>query len=118
MDVHHHHFLYVPVRHTADGMDTLAIAHTPDGELAGIAFSSAGALAAACRPSQAFAEMAEDALREVLAPLGITRIQFDPAAVGGGSQSAASELSQRISRAPSRSMIPGSRSALASSDIP
>jgi hypothetical protein len=82
MDVHHHHFLYVPVRRTADGMDTLAIAHTPEGERAGIAFSSAGALAAACRPSQPFTEMAEDALREILAPLGITRIQLDPATFG------------------------------------
>jgi hypothetical protein len=81
MDVHHR-FLYVPVRHTADGMDTLAIAHTPEGERAGIAFSSVGALAAACRPSQPFTGMTEYTLREMLAPLGITRIQLDPATVG------------------------------------
>jgi hypothetical protein len=95
MDVHQHHFLYVPVRHTAGGMDTLTIAHTPEGERAGIAFSSAGALAAACRPSQSFTEMAEDALREMLAPLGITRIQLDPAAVGTGH----AERAERAGRA-------------------
>jgi hypothetical protein len=84
MDVHQHRFFYVPVRRTGDGMDTLVIARTPEGARAGIAFSSARALVAACQARQPFTEMTEDALREMLVPLGVTRIQLDPVAVVAG----------------------------------
>lgn len=70
--------LYVPVRQTACGVLTPQVARLPEGPRTGLAFTSRHVLAAACRPGQPWIRLSEDALRDLLSPLGITRIQVDP----------------------------------------
>lgn len=52
----------------------------PDGRRVGIAFSTSAGLRIACGASE-WMRSSEEALRELLEPLGIMRIQLDPALV-------------------------------------
>jgi hypothetical protein len=52
----------------------------PDGRRVGIAFSTLAGLRTASGV-QEWMRLSEDALRDLLEPLGITRIQLDPALV-------------------------------------
>ncbi|MGI8329297.1 SAV_915 family protein [Actinomadura scrupuli] len=70
--------LFVPVRRSAAGTVTPLTARLPEGPRVGIAFTSREALQAAARPAQDWIRLAEDALRGLLVPLGIARIQVDP----------------------------------------
>ena len=54
----------------------------PDGRRVGIAFSTLAQLRAATGPRQEWMRLTEETLREMLAPLGVTRIQLDPVLVG------------------------------------
>ena len=54
----------------------------PDGRRVGIAFTTLGQLRAATGSRQEWMRLTESALREMLAPLGVTRIQLDPVLVG------------------------------------
>jgi hypothetical protein len=58
----------------------------------GIAFSSLASLRAASGPRQGWLRMYEDDLRELLAQLGVTLIQFDPVVVGPDVGAPAPEL--------------------------
>lgn len=70
--------LFIPVRRSAAGAVTPLTARLPEGPRVGIAFSSLEALQAAARPAQEWIRLAEAALRGLLVPLGIVRIQIDP----------------------------------------
>lgn len=75
--------LFVPTR-TAGAVDVVAlqIGRRPDGVRVGIAFSSLASLRAASGPRQDWLRVHEDTLRELLAQLGVSVIQFDPVLVG------------------------------------
>jgi hypothetical protein len=70
--------LFVPVRRTPGGSLTPQTARLPEGARTGVAFTSATALAAACRPGQPWIRLSESALRNLLSPIGVLRIQVDP----------------------------------------
>ncbi|MFY1594766.1 SAV_915 family protein [Micromonospora sp. WMMD737] len=57
---------------------TVRTARLPDGQRVGLAFSSSQQLAGAMGPEQEWTLLCESALRTMLRPLGITRIQVDP----------------------------------------
>lgn len=69
---------FVPVRCSAAGTMTPLLARLPEGPRTGLAFTSAKALADACRPGQPWIRLCEPALRALLTPIGITHIQLDP----------------------------------------
>ena len=75
--------LFVPTRSTS-ASDVLALlwGHRPGGQRVGIAFTSLDLLRAACGHRQDWIRLHESALRGMLAPHGITMIQFDPVLVG------------------------------------
>jgi len=50
----------------------------PTGERAGIAFTTEGQLAGVMGAGQPWIHMSGQAMKEMLAPLGVTRIQVDP----------------------------------------
>jgi hypothetical protein len=70
--------LFVPVRRSSLGTLTPLTARLPQGPRAGIAFTSLEALQTATRPGQDWIRLAQPALRALLHPLGIERIQVDP----------------------------------------
>lgn len=70
--------LFVPVRRSTAGTVTPLTARLPQGPRVGIAFTSLAALQAAARPAQDWIRLAETALRGLLVPLGVARIQVDP----------------------------------------
>ena len=72
---------FVPV-HSVDNIASLQTGHLPDGRRVGIAFTTLAHLRAASRPRQEWMRLTEESLRELLAPLGVTRIQLDPVLVG------------------------------------
>ena len=72
---------FVPVRSTGAAA-ALQTGRLPDGRRVGIAFTTLVQLRAATGPRQEWMRLTESALREMLAPLGVTRIQLDPVLVG------------------------------------
>jgi hypothetical protein len=85
--------LFVPTR-TTGALDVVALqlGRRPDGVRVGVAFSSLEALRAASGPRQDWLRMYEDNLRETLAGLGVSVIQFDPVLVGPDVGAVAAEL--------------------------
>jgi hypothetical protein len=75
--------LFVPTRSTS-ASDVLALlsGRCPGGQRVGIAFTGLDLLRAACGPRQDWIRLHESALRGMLAPHGVTIIQFDPVLVG------------------------------------
>ncbi|MEV5966844.1 SAV_915 family protein [Kribbella sp. NPDC051952] len=72
---------FVPV-HSAGDIASLQTGRLPDGRRVGIAFTTLAQLRAASGPRQEFMRLTEADLREMLAPLGVIRIQLDPVLVG------------------------------------
>ena len=72
--------MVVPVR-TVPGMVSLRCGHLPAGERVGIAFTTEAHLAEVMGAGQPWIQLSERAMEEMLAPLGITRIQVDPGLV-------------------------------------
>ena len=72
---------FVPV-HSAGDIAALQTGRLPDGRRVGIAFTTLANLRAASGPRQEWMRLTEEALRETLAPLGVSRIQLDPVLVG------------------------------------
>ncbi|ASU83650.1 hypothetical protein CDO52_13385 [Nocardiopsis gilva YIM 90087] len=70
----------VPVRVT-NGVDCVRLARLGNGERVALEFSSPERLHAAMGPRQQWIRMAEPALRALVRPLGVTRIQSDPSVV-------------------------------------
>jgi len=73
-------WMAVPVR-TVSGMVSLRCGRLPTGERVGIAFTTEAHLAAVMGAGQPWIHLSEQALEEMLAPLGVTRIQVDPGLV-------------------------------------
>ncbi|GLZ79467.1 hypothetical protein Afil01_42740 [Actinorhabdospora filicis] len=69
--------LYVPV-HQSRLAAVIRTGRLPQGERVGIAFTSLEHLAAAMGDRQPWTRLAESALRSMLRPLGVNRIQVDP----------------------------------------
>ena len=75
--------LFVPTRSTsANDVLSLLWGRCPGGQRVGIAFTGLDLLRAACGPRQDWIRLHETALRDMLAPHGVTIIQFDPVLVG------------------------------------
>ncbi|TCC23392.1 SAV_915 family protein [Kribbella speibonae] len=72
---------FVPV-HSIGDIAAPRIGRLPDGRRVGIAFTSLANLRLASGAQQEWMRLTEEALRETLAPLGVTRIQLDPSRVG------------------------------------
>ncbi|GAA4628845.1 hypothetical protein GCM10023196_046910 [Actinoallomurus vinaceus] len=73
--------LFVPVRRSSAGTLTLLTARLPAGPRVGVAFTGLAALRAASGPTQEWVRLSEHALRGLLLPLGVDRIQIDPVLV-------------------------------------
>jgi hypothetical protein len=80
VDVSATSLLVVPVR-TCSGMVSLRCGRLPSGERVGIAFTAEASLARAMGAGQPWIHLSEQALEEMLAPLGVHRIQVDPGLV-------------------------------------
>ena len=68
----------VPVRESKAGTLALRTGQLISGERVGLAFTSEASLLMTLGPSQHWILLAPGALRAMLAPLGITRVQLDP----------------------------------------
>lgn len=72
--------MVVPVR-TGSGTVSLRCGRLPTGEHVGIAFTTEARLRTVMGAGQPWIQISEQAMEEMLAPLGITRIQVDPGLV-------------------------------------
>ena len=72
--------MVVPVR-AVSGMVSLRCGHLPTGERVGIAFTTEAHLAAVMGAGQPWIHLSDQAMEQMLAPLGVTRIQVDPGLV-------------------------------------
>jgi hypothetical protein len=68
--------IVAPVR-TKSGMVCLRCGRLPSGERVGIAFTTEAQLVRAMGPDQPWIRLTDGAMRTMLAPLGIRRIQVD-----------------------------------------
>ncbi|MFG2915285.1 SAV_915 family protein [Kitasatospora sp. NPDC048298] len=92
---------HVPVTTSGTGSTTaLRLFRLRDGRRCAVGFSSPEALAALLGPGQARTELAEPALRELTAPLGIDTLVLDPRMV-------APSVSTPSASAPSLTAPPG-----------
>lgn len=76
--------LFVPVRSAGPAPSPCLVVRTarlPEGDRVGLAFTTAAALAAAMGRSQPWVRLSLAAVRALLAPLGVTRVQVDPGLV-------------------------------------
>ena len=69
--------MVVPVK-TGSGTACLRCGRLPDGERVGIAFTTQARLARVMGADQPWTYLSGPAMRDMLAPLGVTRIQVDP----------------------------------------
>lgn len=69
--------MYIPV-HPTHLATVVHTGHLPTGERVGIAFTTLEHLTTAMGDHQPWTRLAEPALRSMLLPLGIRRIQVDP----------------------------------------
>jgi hypothetical protein len=69
--------LVVPVR-TGSGMVSLRCGRLPTGERVGIAFTTETGLIKVMGRDQAWIRLSDGAMKTMLGPLGIRRIQVDP----------------------------------------
>jgi hypothetical protein len=83
VDVSATRLMVVPV-HTGSGMVSLRCGRLPSGERVGIAFTAEASLARAMGTGQPWIQMSAEAMRDMLAPLGVTRIQVDPGVIAAG----------------------------------
>ncbi|MFB9837228.1 SAV_915 family protein [Actinoallomurus acaciae] len=72
--------MVVPVR-SGSGTVSLRCGRLPGGERVGIAFTTEARLVEAMGADQAWIRIHERAMRAMLAPLGVTRLQVDPRVV-------------------------------------
>jgi uncharacterized protein (AIM24 family) len=75
--------MVVPVR-TGSGMVCLRCGRLPTGERVGIAFTTEARLAGVMGAGQAWMHLTGQAMKVLLAPLGVNRIQVDPGLVEAG----------------------------------
>src|SRR4030081_1175888 len=77
LDVKATGLMVVPVG-TGSGMVCLRCGRLPTGERVGIAFTTEARLAGVMGAGQPWIHLNDRAMKEMLAPLGVTRIQVDP----------------------------------------
>ena len=75
--------LVVPV-HAGPGMASLRCGRLPGGERVGIAFTTQASLDRVMGTGQPWIHISAEAMRDMLAPLGVTRIQVDPGVIAAG----------------------------------
>ena len=73
--------LVVPVR-TRSGMASIQCGRLPTGQAVGVAFTSEGRLARVMGAAQPWIRLSPAAMKEMLEPLGVARIQVDPGLIG------------------------------------
>jgi len=83
VDVSATSLMVVPV-HAGSWMVSLRCGRLPSGERVGIAFTAEASLARAMGADQPWIYMSAEAMRDMLAPLGVTRIQVDPGVITAG----------------------------------
>jgi hypothetical protein len=88
--------MIVPVRTTAAGMVSVRTGRLEDGGRVGIAFTTEGRLIRALGARQPSMRLHVKALRGILRPLGVTRIQVDPTAVVNESALRLGERTERL----------------------
>jgi hypothetical protein len=69
--------LVVPVR-TRSGMAAIQCVRLPTGQPVGVAFTSESRLASVMGAGQPWILLSQAAMKELLEPIGVTRIQVDP----------------------------------------
>jgi hypothetical protein len=72
------HLLFVPVRETRSGTLALCTARLPSGQRVGLAFTSQALLLSVEGPAQHWIKLDEEAVHDLLAPLGVDHIRVDP----------------------------------------
>lgn len=88
--------LRVPVRSTAGGMLSVRTGRLEGGGRVGLAFTSEERLVRALGEGQRSIRLHVSALRALLRPLGVTRIQVDPTAVVNEAALRLGEQSERL----------------------
>jgi hypothetical protein len=83
VDVSATRLLVVPV-HTGSGMVSLRCGRLPSGERVAIAFTTQASLDRVMGTGQPWIHISAEAMRDMLAPLGVTRIQVDPGVIAAG----------------------------------
>ncbi len=83
-DVSATRLMVVPVHTGGSGMVSLRCGRLPSGERVGIAFTAEASLARAMGAGQPWIHLSAGAMRDMLAPLGVTRIPVDPGVVTAG----------------------------------
>jgi hypothetical protein len=74
--------LFVPVRESKAGTLALRTARLRSGERVGLAFTSEASLLRTMGPSQQWVHLDGQALKDMLAPLGVKQVKIDPRPVG------------------------------------
>ena len=82
-DINATKLMVVPVR-TGSGMVCLRCGRLPTGEQVGIAFTTEARLAGVMGADQPWIHLNDQAMKAMLAPLSVTRIQVDPGLVAAG----------------------------------
>jgi hypothetical protein len=76
------HTFFVPVRASRAGPLALRTGRLLTGERIGLAFTSEASLLLTLGPSQAWVRLDGQALKDMLAPLGIEHVRVDPRPIG------------------------------------
>jgi hypothetical protein len=76
------HTLIVPVRKSKAGSLALQTGRLSSGERVGLAFTSEASLLLTLGPSQAWIRLGDQALKDMLAPLGVEHVRVDPQPIG------------------------------------
>jgi hypothetical protein len=76
------HTFIVPVRKSKAGSLALQTGRLSSGERVGLAFTSEASLLLTLGPSQAWIRLGGQALRDMLAPLGVEHVRVDPQPIG------------------------------------
>ena len=105
------HLLFVPVRESVLGTLALRTGRLPAGPRVGLAFTSEISLRSALGAGQTWIRLDEDALRDMLAPLGIVQIRVDACLPAPVPLPAAAATLQVPTAAPPRPAIPKLRRA-------
>jgi len=69
--------LFVPVRESGSGMLALRAGRLPSGQRVGLGFTSEASLLSVLGPRQPWIRLHEDALRDMLVPIGVDQIKVD-----------------------------------------
>jgi hypothetical protein len=78
-----HRVLFVPCRPCGAGARALRTGRLPDGTRTGIPFSSPDTARRVMGPGHEVIELSLAALRTMLAPIGVERVQLDPDLIAG-----------------------------------